>query len=211
MTFDRGNFPLAVLAKAPLPGQVKTRLIPRLGAEGAAELHRHLVWQTLETAVAATSPSSVTLWTSLARPSTPEHAFFDDCVERFGIRLREQPEGDLGKRMHAALEAMPGPGVVIGCDCPVLDVTLLQRCQAALATVDCVLLPAEDGGYGLVGTRRVDMRLFEGIDWGSHRVMHQSLARIATLGWTYACPAEVWDIDRPEDLARWQAMNNAAT
>lgn len=202
MTCDSREFPLAILAKAPIPGRVKTRLISRLGAEGAAELHRQLVWQTLETAVAATSPGAITLWTSLARPSTPEHVFFDDCAKHFGIHLRPQPAGDLGTRMHAALEAMPGPGLVIGSDCPVLDAPLLQRCRAVLDSVDCVLLPADDGGYGLVGARHAERRLFSAIDWSTERVMTQTLARLAALGWSYACPASVWDVDRPEDVDR---------
>ena len=215
---DKPEFPLAILAKEPVAGWVKTRLIPRLGAEGAAELHRRLVWHTLETAVAATSPAAITLWTaytSLHDPIHaslygPEHAFFDECAERFGIRLCPQPQGDLGIRMHAALAAMPGPGLVIGCDCPTLDASLLQRCQAALVSADCVLLPAEDGGYALVGTRHADQRLFADIDWGTERVMTQTLSRIQALGWSHACPARVWDVDRPADLDRLLSLPSAA-
>ncbi|MGC3874732.1 TIGR04282 family arsenosugar biosynthesis glycosyltransferase [Halomonas sp. GXIMD04776] len=203
------NFPLAILAKAPLPGQVKTRLIPRLGAEAAARLHRHLVWQTLETAVAATAAESITLWTSLAFPGEPEHAFFDICRAHFGIHLRPQPEEDLGLRMQAALAAMPGPGLVIGSDCPMLDTALLQQCQAALASSECVLLPAEDGGYALVGACLADPRLFQDIDWGTERVLAQTIARLQELGWSYACPARVWDLDRPADLERLLGLPNA--
>lgn len=201
------NFPLAILAKAPIVGRVKTRLIPRLGAEGAAALHRHLVRHTLETAVAATSPASITLWTGLAAPGD---AFFTECAARFGVRLRPQPKGDLGARMHAALAAMQGSGLVIGCDCPVLDAALLRRCQAALAWANCVLLPAEDGGYALVGARHADPRLFTDIDWSTEHVMAQTRERIAALGWSLACPARVWDVDRPEDLDRLAALPDAA-
>lgn len=211
MTSADTTFPLAILAKAPIPAQAKTRLIPQLGAEGAAALHRRLVWQTLETAVAATKPEAITLWTSLAHPGSSDYAFFATCRERFGIRLREQPAGDLGRRMHIALATMPGPGMVIGCDCPMLTPDLLKRCYAALQTADCVFLPAEDGGYALVGVCRAEPFLFDDIDWGSDRVMRQSQERIEALGWRSACPAEVWDIDRPEDLARWQAWQQAAT
>ncbi len=202
------KFPLAILAKAPLPGQVKTRLIPRLGAEGAARLHRHLVWRTLETAVAATAAESITLWTSLAFPGEPEHAFFDICSAHFGIQLQPQPESDLGLRMYAALAAMPGPGLVIGCDCPMLDAALLRQCQTALASSECVLLPAEDGGYALVGARLIDPRLFQDIDWGTERVFTQTLERLDALGWRHACPATVWDIDRPADLERLLGLPN---
>lgn len=200
-------FPVAILAKAPIPGRVKTRLIPRLGAEGAAGLHRRLVRHTLETAVAATSPAAITLWTGLA---APDDAFFAECAEHFGVHLRPQPEGDLGRRMHAALAAMPGSGLVIGCDCPLLDASLLRRCQAALTTADCVLLPAEDGGYALVGARHADSRLFADIDWSTEHVMTQTRSRIAALGWSLACPAQVWDVDRPVDLERLASLPDAA-
>lgn len=207
---DKHDFPLAILAKAPVPGWAKTRLIPRLGAEGAAELHRRLVWHTLETAVSATSPAAITLWTAHpSRHGSEEHTFFIECAEHFGIRLRAQPVGDLGIRMHAALAAMPGPGLVIGCDCPMLDAALLQRCQAALVSVDCVLLPAEDGGYALVGSRRTEQRLFADIDWSTERVMAQTLSRIEALGWTCTCPARVWDVDRPADIDRLLSLPGA--
>ena len=211
MTYAEAAFPLAILAKAPIPGQAKTRLTPYLSAEDAAELHRRLVWQTLETVVATTAPAAITLWTSLARPGSSEYVFFETCREHFGIRLDEQPDGDLGQRMHAALAAMPGPGLVIGCDCPILTPELLKRCYIALQTAECVFLPAEDGGYALVGLRRADLRIFEGVDWGSDRVMRQTRERIDALGWRCACPAMVWDIDRPEDLERWQAWQSGAT
>ncbi|WP_227369972.1 TIGR04282 family arsenosugar biosynthesis glycosyltransferase [Halomonas sp. M20] len=202
------DFPLAILAKAPVPGQVKTRLMPRLGAEGATRLHRQLVWQTLETAVAATEPASITLWTSLASRGGPEHAFFDTCAEHFGIRLCAQPNGSLGLRMQAALVAMPGPGLVIGCDCPMLDAALLQQCRAILASSECVLLPAEDGGYALIGAHQADSRLFQDIDWGTERVLTQTLERLHELGWSYACPTRVWDLDRPDDLERLLSLPN---
>lgn len=203
-------FPLAVLAKAPVPGRAKTRLMPRLGAEGAAALHRELLLRTLETAVAATSPAAITLWFTPEPGRSVGHAFFDECAAHFDIQLRPQPAGDLGVRMHAALAAMPGPGLVIGSDCPLIDAPLLQRCQVALGSADCVLLPAEDGGYGLVGARHAERRLFRGIDWGTDSVMTQTLARLRTLGWSHACPARVWDVDRPEDVDRLLTLPDAS-
>ncbi len=206
---DQPDFPLAILAKAPIPGKVKTRLIPALGAQGSADLHRKLVWQTLETAVAGTDRKQVTLWTGLADSGTREHEFFDRCAEHFGIRLRTQPSGDLGWRMHTALSAMAGPGLVIGTDCPVLTPKLLQGCHACLKGVDCVLLPAEDGGYALIGTRSVDALLFTDIDWGTEHVFEQTVSKLHELGWTYRCPAYVWDVDRPADLDRLHALSKA--
>lgn len=192
------DFPLAILAKAPLPGRVKTRLIPALGAEGAACLHARLLRHTLAVALAATRPERITLWTALEH----DHALFRTLAKCHGIRLAPQPKGDLGARMHHALAAMSEPGLLIGSDCPVLTPALLQRCQAALADTEAVCLPAEDGGYALVGVRESDPRLFTGVDWGTDQVMVQTRRRVNALGWRLTSPAMVWDVDRPEDLVR---------
>ncbi|RDB43209.1 glycosyltransferase [Halomonas sp. DQ26W] len=187
---------LAVLAKAPLPGKAKTRLIPALGAEGAAQLHARLVRHTLATALATTS--RVTLWTALEH----HHPLFLALSEDHQIDMQPQPDGDLGQRMHHALATVTGPGLVIGTDCPVLTPELLHRCHAALSESDVVCLPAEDGGYGLIAMRRAEARLFTGIDWGTDRVMSQTAHAAAALGLRLRCLDTVWDIDRPEDLAR---------
>ncbi len=193
-----GSFPLAILTKAPIPGQVKTRLMPVLGAEGACRLHERLLRHAVATALAATSPQYITLWTALDHA----HPMFRELADRHGLRLRAQPEGDLGERIYVALQAMDAPGVLIGSDCPALTPPLLWRCQAALTDADAVFLPVEDGGYALVGVRRNDRRLFTAIDWGTNRVMAQTRDRTDGLGWQLACPARLWDVDRPEDLDR---------
>ncbi|RTR07249.1 glycosyltransferase [Halomonas nitroreducens] len=198
-----GSPRLAILAKAPLPGRVKTRLIPALGAAGAAALHVRLLRHTLAMALAATRPERITLWTAL----DPAHPLFLALAEDHGIRLAAQPEGDLGARMHHALVVLGGPGLLVGSDCPVLTPALLGQCQAALETAEAVCLPAEDGGYALVGVRESHLELFRGIDWGGPRVMAQTRQRARALGWRLACPAEVWDVDRPEDLGRLAALD----
>ena len=200
------EFPLAILAKAPLVGQVKTRLIPALGAERATHLHERLLRQTLATAVAATSARRITLWTALDHA----HPLFLELARRYDIELRAQPAGDLGQRMHHALAAMLEPGLVIGSDCAVLTPALLRQCHSALAESDAACLPAEDGGYALIGARRPESGLFAGINWGSERVMAQTRHRVEALGWRLACPATVWDVDRPEDVARWLGVDAAA-
>ncbi|MDN3557072.1 TIGR04282 family arsenosugar biosynthesis glycosyltransferase [Halomonas maura] len=194
---------LAILAKAPLPGRVKTRLIPVLGAAGAAALHVRLLRHTLAVALAATHPERITLWTAL----DPAHPLFLALAEDHGIRLAPQPAGDLGARMHHALAAIHGPGLLVGGDCPVLTPALLGQCHAALDTAEAVCLPAEDGGYALIGIRESHPGLFRGIAWGTDRVMAQTRQRARALGWRLACPAEVWDVDRPEDLRRLAALD----
>ena len=102
---------------------------------------------------------------------------------------------------------MHGPGLLVGSDCPVLTPALLGQCHAALQTTEAVCLPAEDGGYALIGVRESHPGLFRGIDWGTARVMAQTRQRARALGWRLACPAEVWDVDRPEDLGRLAALD----
>ncbi|MDY7115031.1 TIGR04282 family arsenosugar biosynthesis glycosyltransferase [Halomonas sp. SSL-5] len=196
---------LAILAKAPLPGRVKTRLIPACGAEEAARIHATLLRHTLAVACAALPPSRITLWTALEH----EHPLFVELAARHGIARRPQPEGDLGERMYYTLA--PGPAMVIGSDCPPLTPALLRRCAEELARHDAVCLPAEDGGYALLGLHQAHPSLFTGIAWGGERVMAQTRQRLAALGWRLACPATVWDLDRPEDLERWRSMNSVAS
>lgn len=200
-----GDIPLAILAKAPVPGLAKTRLIDALGPVGAARLHERLVRHTLEIALGATPAERITLWTALDH----HHPFFRDLAGRYGITLLPQPEGELGERMYQALLAMPEPGLLIGTDCPVLTPDLLVRCYRALDEADVVMLPAEDGGYGLIGVRRPTPRLFDGIPWGTETVMAETRDRIASLGWRLACPDSIWDVDRPEDLTRLSSSHPA--
>ncbi|MBW6389827.1 TIGR04282 family arsenosugar biosynthesis glycosyltransferase [Billgrantia antri] len=191
---------LAILAKAPIPGRVKTRLIPACGAEQAARVHAHLLCRTVHVASAAFPAERLTLWTALDHA----HPLFLELAERYGIALHPQPDGDLGARLHHALAWANGPALAIGSDCPVLSPALLHACAEALMVHDASCLPAEDGGYALLGLRQAHPHLFTAIDWGSERVMTQTTRRINELGWRLACPATVWDVDRPEDLHRWQ-------
>lgn len=198
-----GDLPvISILAKAPLAGLAKTRMISALGPEGAARLQHRLIEHTLKVALEATSASRITLWTALDH----QHPCFLQAQDRYGIRLARQPDGDLGARMYAALAATDAPSLLIGTDCPLLDKKLLKTCQKRLKQVDSVFLPAEDGGYALVGVRRHDPRLFEGVDWGTSGVMSQTRARLAELSWTFECPSTVWDLDTPQDLARLADM-----
>jgi rSAM/selenodomain-associated transferase 1 len=195
---------LAILAKAPVAGSVKTRLIPALGAEGAAALHARLIERTVATAGAA-AIGPVTLWVTPAAP----HAFFTALASftalalRFQFALAAQPDGDLGARMLAACEAAAGPVIVIGTDCPALTPSHLREAADVLrAGTDVVVIPAEDGGYVLIGSRRPQPRLFDEMTWSTDQVMAQTRQRLARGGLTWRELAPLWDIDRPEDLAR---------
>lgn len=194
---------IAILAKAPLPGLAKTRLIPRLGEQGAAALQRWLLQRAVATALAAdTGPVALCCAPDERQPD------FEACRAFGPLRLRRQPEADLGARMLAALAQPPAqPTLVIGTDCPALTPALLRRAAACLRDGDdAVMLPAEDGGYVLIGLREAAAAPFSGVDWGSDRVMAQTRARLAALGWRWSEPATLWDVDRPEDFDRLAAL-----
>jgi rSAM/selenodomain-associated transferase 1 len=171
-----------VFAREPRAGRVKTRLIPLLGADGAVRLHARLAARTLATARAARL----------------------GAVARWGTR--RQRGVDLGARMRHAFERTlrrAPRAVLVGTDCLVLRPADLRRAARWLAGgADAVLAPAEDGGYALIALRRVAPQLFAGIEWGSDRVMAQTRERLAALGWRWRELPEVWDVDRPEDVAR---------
>ncbi len=189
---------IIVFAKAPVPGAVKTRLIPALGAAGAARFAERLVRQAIDTAQAAL-PGAVEL--CCAPDAT--HPFFRGIE---GVTLAEQGAGDLGARMHRALErALRGAGaaLLIGADCPALSGDHLHAAADALrGDSDVVLGPAEDGGYVLIGARRVVPELFQEITWGGARVLDQQRDRLRALGWRWSELPPLWDVDRPEDLER---------
>jgi uncharacterized protein len=196
---------LAILAKAPVAGSVKTRLIPALGADDAAALHARLIERTVETACAA-AIGPVTLWVTPAVP----HACFSAMASRCSIALAAQPDGDLGARMLAACEAACGPAIVIGTDCPALTPRHLRDAADVLRDgTDVVVIPAEDGGYVLIGSRRPQPRLFDEMTWSTDQVMAQTRRRLASTGLTWREFPSLWDLDRPEDLARLRAVGLA--
>jgi rSAM/selenodomain-associated transferase 1 len=191
---------LIVFAKAPVAGQAKTRLIPALGAAGAAALAARLLQHTLATAEAAGFPA-LELCVS---PDTTHPVFQAVAQQPHAMwTLTLQGEGDLGARMqrrlHAAL-ATAGPALLIGTDAPSLDAAVLQAASAALAEHDAVFVPALDGGYALVGLARPAPQLFEGIAWSTEAVMAQTRERARAAGLRWVELPAVQDIDLPEDL-----------
>ena len=192
---------LLLFAKAPIPGQVKTRLAGKLGQRGAARLYRRLLYQTLAM-VTSTPLCPVQLWCA---PDT-RHGFFSSCRRDYGVMLRRQQGADLGQRMHhaltTALRSSPY-AVLIGGDCPSLGVAELHYALTVLAKGrDAVLGPAADGGYVLIGLRRPYAALFRNIIWGSNTVLAATRRRLRRAGLNWAELPPGWDVDRPADL-RW--------
>lgn len=196
-------------AKSPRAGEVKTRLIPGLGAEGACQLHTVLVAHVLEQLLGSRL-APVALYSD--QPDSP--ALGEICKPIFArhdeqLMLCAQHGEQLGERManaflhHLTAGELPASKVIlVGSDCPGLDNEYLQLAIAALDKgVDLVFGPAEDGGYVLIGMSRHHPQVFEDIDWGSDQVLTQSLARVEREGLTATLLPPRADIDRVEDLA----------
>jgi len=193
MVMPRTN--VAILAKAPIPGLTKTRLIPSIGAHAAAKLQEAMTERTVLMALAARI-GPVTLWCA----SDPTHASFRELAAQHKITLKRQPDGDLGLRMLAAFAT--GPTLVVGSDCPVLKPEHFVAAAKALRYVDVALIPAEDGGYVLIGARAAHAELFSGMTWGTSSVLAETRAQIAKLGLKSVELATLWDVDTDADLLR---------
>lgn len=188
---------ILLFAKYPVPGQVKTRLIPALGALRAARLHRRLTEVTLVTAGAAGAPVVVcAAGASLRR--------FRAWLGKGPAYVR-QSEGDLGQRMDDAFARAFRQGapkaLAIGADVPGITPDLLRKAFAALDFADVVLGPAADGGYYLIGMRQLYRQLFRDIAWGSSDVLSRTREILAANGISYRELPVLSDVDRPEDLA----------
>jgi rSAM/selenodomain-associated transferase 1 len=190
---------VAVLAKAPVPGFAKTRLIPLLGPHGAAALQQRLIERALATALEA-GIGPVTLWCA----PDDSHPFFLEAARRHGVHLAVQPDGDLGERMLTAFRSAPSSTapVLIGTDCPVLDPADLRDAAALLDDADVVIAPAEDGGYGLIAGRRPAPALFERMPWGTEWVAALTRDRAQREGLRLAEIRTIWDVDTPADFER---------
>lgn len=199
------NARILIFAKAPIPGQVKTRLIPALGSAGAAELACDLL-DRLVRRLSGARLAPVELWCS----PDPEHPIFLDLAESAGVALRTQRGEDLGERLSAAAEDALGRAdavLLVGADIPELDADYCASALEALADSDAVLGPAEDGGYVLLGMKAPAPSLFKDMPWGGDRVAAITRRRIASLGWRCAELPTLWDLDRPEDLLRYRRLD----
>ncbi len=199
---------LIVFTRYPEPGKTKTRMIPALGAEGAANLQRQLTEHTLKQVKKLQSIRSVS--------SEFHFAGGNQQLMRawLGENLTYYPQqtGDLGERMHSAFAQAFAAGinrvVTIGIDCPDIDEFLLTQAFELLKQKDLVLGSAEDGGYYLIGLSRLIPELFVGIDWGSDRVLRQTTNIANKLGLEFDYLTALNDIDRPEDLYIWEKYQN---
>ena len=196
---------IVIFAKAPVPGRVKTRLIPALGAEAAAELAADMLRRTAAEALA----SGVGTVELCADPDPGDPAWIGRIP--IGLSLSAQGEGDLGERLARAAQRLIEGGervLLIGADCPELDRNRLAAAAAALERHDAVIHPALDGGFVLLGLGRFDRGLFDGIAWSTDRVAAETISRIEALGWTLHVGETLRDVDEPADLDRQESPTN---
>jgi rSAM/selenodomain-associated transferase 1 len=193
---------VAVVAKAPIAGFAKTRLIPVLGADGAALLQARLTERAVATACAA-AVGPVTVW---AIPDE-SHPGFQALAASFDVAFARQGDGDLGARMLAAVATAAGPCLVIGTDCPVLTTIHLRNAADILRQgADAVVIPADDGGYVLIGMRQAQPALLSDMRWSIPDVMDETRRRLRKLGLAWQEPVTLWDVDVPVDLERLRGI-----
>jgi len=194
-----------VFSKAPVPGRVKSRLIPLLGEEGAARLYRELVLRTLRIGREA-GFRHLQLWCE----GDTDHPFFRTCAEEYGLELHVQEGGDLGERMFHALTCslrIHRWCILVGCDIPELRVDdLVQAGDYLDSGGEAVIGPAEDGGYYLIGCTRTRSEVFTGIPWGGAEVLAMTRNRLHDLHIGVRELRICWDLDRPQDLERYRTL-----
>lgn len=199
------NFPegvLIIFSKAPIAGEVKTRLQPDLSPDEAAAVHIALTQMTLARAFSLTL-SPVQLHCS---PNT-DHPFFQKCALDYPLTLHDQHGCNLGERMlHAFSVALSHYryALLIGCDCPSLTATdISDAFQTLQQGYDVVLAPAEDGGYVLIGMNQPHEILFTKISWSTPEVMSQTRRMANVAGLRVHELRCQWDVDTLEDWRRW--------
>jgi len=205
-----GNFSkrLIIFTRYPEPGKTKTRMIPELGAEGAADLQRRMT----DHLVSKVKTLIEQRYLSVEIRFQGGSARLMRQWQGSGFSYHRQGRGDIGRRMLRALADGFQDGhtsiVIIGADIPDISPAIIQHAFDGLQKTNLVLGPAADGGYYLIGIQKADghqayPELFEAISWGTNRVLAQTIATADRLGIGYALLDTLADVDRPEDLKTW--------
>lgn len=196
---------LLIFAKAPIPHEVKTRLSPPLHPEQCAQLQAGLLKHTLQLAQKCTL-GDITLCCS----PNDTHPEFLKLAKEYPVTLQKQQGNTLGERMYYAIQKNLQEKsciVLIGTDCPLMQPAYIESAfQQLEAGQEIILGPAEDGGYVLIGARKIHTALFQGISWGSNCVLQQTKTRLRTLTLQWRLLEPLWDIDYPDDLIRLYAV-----
>ena len=190
---------LIIFAKAPVAGDVKTRLCPPLTPDEAASLHGSLVLDIIERGALLKGCEQI-----LAGAPNAEHPFFRAIKTRFKIPIWNQRGDDLGSRMAQAFQTALGnpyqSGIIIGTDIPGITVSILSSAFKSLEEHDIVLGPTEDGGYYLIGLKNAVPELFENITWSTDTVFSVTQQKAQSLGLSLKILPKLRDLDAEEDL-----------
>jgi rSAM/selenodomain-associated transferase 1 len=210
MTFKFPDSRIAVFAREPILGKVKTRLLAALGEEGALALYQQMLAR-IGSCIGAARLAQLDLWVT----SNPSHESFLTICNKTNIYVQEGD--DLGEKMAFTCDqTLIGEAVqsvlIVGTDCPVMDAAYLDSALTSLqAGSDVVIGPSEDGGYVLIGMRRPLPPLFADIPWGSDRVLAETLSTLEALSINYHLLPTLWDVDIPADLPRLQTLDPPLT
>ena len=195
---------LVIFAKAPIPGEVKTRLCPPLTPDEAATLHGSFVLDMLERTKLAVAKLQLPFHRYLACAPSSALVFFKIMEERQDVRLLDQAGDDLGQRMHRTAVDLFAKGYkqvfIVGTDVPSLPLSVYQEAFAILSRSDVVLGPALDGGYYLIGLTQPAEKLFTGVPWSTDKVLAITQQQAKTLGLSVGLTTAWRDVDTIEDL-----------
>lgn len=197
---------LIVFTRYPESGKAKTRLIPALGAEAAADLHRQMTERTLAEIQSLQQSYALTVEVWFAGGDRVQMQSWLGA----NLHYQPQPAGNLGDRMmqafQTAFDTHVKAAIIIGTDCPELSAALLIEAFQALQQTDLVLGPATDGGYYLIGLRQLVPDLFQAIAWSTDQVFQQTVDIANKLHLSLTCLPPLTDIDRPDDLPVWERV-----
>ena len=195
---------LVIFAKAPIPGEVKTRLCPPLTPDEAATLHGSFVLDMLERTTLAVAKLQLPFHRYLACAPSSELVFFKIMEERQGVHLLDQAGEDLGQRMHRTSVDVFAKGykqvIIVGTDVPTLPLSVYQEALAILGRSDVALGPALDGGYYLIGLTQPAEQLFTGVPWSTDQVLAVTQQQAKTLGLSVELTTAWRDVDTIADL-----------
>jgi len=196
------NKQLIIFIKEPIAGQCKTRLIPLLGEQGAADFYKQLVSHSVTTAKQLNN-IDIALYTY---PET-QHPFIQNLAANSATSIHSQQGKDLGERMYNALHTSLksyAHCVLIGSDCPGITSDYIEQAFKALESNTITLGPATDGGYVLIGCNKLSTSVFANTKWSSPTVLQQCLENIQQLNYSHHLLDELWDVDTPNDFLQNQ-------
>ena len=189
---------IIIFTKAAQAGFTKTRLIPALGKQGAANLAKKMLIHTLNQSLeAGVGPVEMCV------TPPPTDSIWQEFRVLGDLEYSDQGTGDLGERLSRVTQRVIDKGeslLIIGTDCTQLTATHLQRAKESLHNFDSILIPATDGGYVLFGLNFFHASLFESIKWSTDTVYAETTERLETLGRTIKIFPSMNDIDEPKDL-----------